>query len=234
VNARLTLAVRVVVLTALVALTFGGSLAHLIEAAAMFGQHGRVGQAIALSVDLLAVAAGVELAERHRLGLRTWDALAVLLLTVVVTVAAQLVTAQASLGGWIAAAWPAVAFLSVVALIEFRPRPAPDVVVVPVRRQRQARTPDASPPVTGGPPVERQDTGGPLVPPRRSGVSAAVLAALESGGPGRVAELARRTGAGRTSVDYALGVLVEAGTVVRAPDLSYHLTESPHLVEATR
>jgi hypothetical protein len=44
---------------------------------------------------------------------------------VAATIAAQLVTAQPSAGGWLAAVWPALAFIACVVLVEFAPRPMP-------------------------------------------------------------------------------------------------------------
>lgn len=99
------------------------SFRHVADAAIRFGQSEPrwLPYALAGTPDLLAVIAGLSIRRRHRVEASTRGPVALLVLAVVVLVAAQLVTAQPSFGGWFAAAWPAVAFLSVVALVETEP-----------------------------------------------------------------------------------------------------------------
>lgn len=106
---------------ALTVLAFGPSLSHIHQACVDYGATGWVAWATAASVDLLAVYAGLELRDRHRAGLRRWDAALILLVTVAATIAAQLVTAQGTAGGRVTAVWPAACFLAVMALIEAAP-----------------------------------------------------------------------------------------------------------------
>jgi Protein of unknown function (DUF2637) len=119
--------VRRCIAAVLTVLAFGPSLQHIHDAAAGFGAAGWVAWASAASVDLLAVYAGLVLKDRHRAGVRVWDPLAILLGACAVTIAAQVVTAQPTIGGVITAVWPALCFLGVMALVEGAPdrvRPA--------------------------------------------------------------------------------------------------------------
>jgi hypothetical protein len=180
--------------TAVTVLAFGPSLQHIHDALVRFGQDrpSWLPWATAASVDLLLVAAGLELRRRHRLGIdRRWDALAVLTLAVVATVAAQVVTAQASFGGWVSAVWPAVAFLAIVGLVEGRPE-GPSMAATggsagaPVGGSGDGATDGPG----GGPPVEA-----PLLPvaPVAGATRGAVVAHLREG-PSTVAATARAVG----------------------------------------
>jgi hypothetical protein len=112
---------RRLIFAVLTVLAFGPSLSHIHQAAVDFGQIGWMAWATAASVDLLAVHSGLVLRDRHRAGQRRWDALLILSVTVVITIAAQVVTAQKTPGGIITAVWPAACFLAVMALAEFAP-----------------------------------------------------------------------------------------------------------------
>jgi hypothetical protein len=126
--------------------TAAGSAQHAHDAFVKYGQGNPTWLPWTLSgtFELLAVIATLEY--RHRR--RKWgDAagvrfpLAVIVGSALLLTGVQLVTAQSTVLGWAFAAWPAVAFLVPVALIETRPRPAatarrkaapPPVVPVPV------------------------------------------------------------------------------------------------------
>jgi len=204
---------RALALTLLGLLAFPGSLAHLIHAADALGQHGVIGILIAASVDVLAVGATAELIDRSRNGLRRWDAMLVLMIAVVVTVAGQLVTAQQTFGGYVAAVWPAVAFLADVLLVEARPRKDhgsdrrteaawfldPDggthLVQVPAERLHSV-------PAAKAEPVRRV----------HGQVATAVLDALADSAM-TLPQLVTATGRARTSIMYQLERLQERGVI---------------------
>lgn len=129
-----------------------GSVQHAHDTLVQFGQGDPwwLPWTLAGTPDLLAVLSGVEVRRRRRLAGPTADVrvpMGVLLVAVGVLVATQVVQAQPSVGGVLAAAWPAVALLGLVALVETRPekrrpRPAP-----------AARRPVTAPAVSAIPPI---------------------------------------------------------------------------------
>lgn len=124
------------------------SFRHVADAAIRFGQSspGWLPYALAGTPDLLAVIAGISIRRRHRVEASVRGPIALLVMAVVVLVAAQLVTAQPSFGGWFAAAWPAIAFLSVVALVETEPGRRP-----PQRRPTPRPASSPAPAATAAP-----------------------------------------------------------------------------------
>ncbi|MFI6887791.1 DUF2637 domain-containing protein [Streptosporangium canum] len=115
-----------------------GSFTHISELAAEHGQHGWQSWAVAVCIDLMCVMAARELQRdkrtgRPRRGPISWPAL-VLAGGIVLTLAANLASAETSVWGWICAAMPAVAFLVAVSMLERRAShrpPSPAVVVAP-------------------------------------------------------------------------------------------------------
>ncbi|MET8339769.1 DUF2637 domain-containing protein [Streptosporangium canum] len=115
-----------------------GSFTHISELAAEHGQHGWQSWAVAVCIDLMCVMAARELQRdkrtgRPRRGPISWPAL-VLAGGIVLTLAANLASAETSVWGWICAAMPAVAFLVAVSMLERRAShrpPSPAVVVDP-------------------------------------------------------------------------------------------------------
>ena len=99
---------------------FSVSFTHVMTVAAEHGQGGWVAKAIATSVELMALASVAELRRRKAKGEPAWIAIAVLLLGVSMSLASNLATAAAGAWGKTMAAWPAVAFLAVAALVESR------------------------------------------------------------------------------------------------------------------
>jgi hypothetical protein len=98
--------------------------------------------------ELLAVLATLEY--RHRRKTYGADAdvsvpRAIIVASALVLMGAQLVTAQRTALGMFAAAWPALAFLVAVALIETRPRPAAQTPHVGVSRKPADESPDRMP-----------------------------------------------------------------------------------------
>ncbi|MFI6801093.1 DUF2637 domain-containing protein [Streptosporangium canum] len=127
-----------------------GSFTHISELAAEHGQHGWQSWAVAVCIDLMCVMAARELQRdkrtgRPRRGPISWPAL-VLAGGIVLTLAANLASAETSVWGWICAAMPAVAFLVAVSMLERRashrppspavvdpaPAPVPEIDTAPV------------------------------------------------------------------------------------------------------
>lgn len=112
-----------------------GSFTHISELAAEHGQRGWQSWAVAVCIDLMCVMAARELQRdkrtgRPRRGPISWPAL-VLAGGIVLTLAANLASAETSVWGWICAATPAVAFLVAVSMLERRAShqpPSPAVV----------------------------------------------------------------------------------------------------------
>jgi hypothetical protein len=100
---------------------FAVSFTHVRTVAAVHGQTGAVSYLVAVSVELLAVAAVTEVRQRARRGERYAWPLCVLLLGVAMTGAANLATATPGVWGHVMAVWPAVAFLAVAGMVESRP-----------------------------------------------------------------------------------------------------------------
>jgi hypothetical protein len=153
-------------------------------------------------------------------------------------VAGQLVTAQASAGGVVTAVWPALAFLAVVAMIEFRPR-----VVSAVRRERAPRT--ATPTVTSATLGHDHMLPGTNTHGALAGTVAATtaqaarkvgtaVAATLAEGPGTVTDVARRAGVGRSSADYALRQMARSGTAWRDAAGTFHASAQPPALSAAR
>jgi hypothetical protein len=76
--------------------------------------------AIAVSVELLALASVAEIRRRRPRGEKVWPAILVMLFGVAMSLATNLATAAPGPWGKIMAAWPAVSFLLVAALVESR------------------------------------------------------------------------------------------------------------------
>ncbi|WP_160050215.1 DUF2637 domain-containing protein [Nocardiopsis sp. FR4] len=99
-----------------------GSFTHIRDLAEKSGQHGWMAWAIAVSIDLTCVMAARERqrdADRGTSAGLTWPTV-VLVGAVVLTLAANLATAQPTVWGWIMAATPAAAFLVAVSMLERR------------------------------------------------------------------------------------------------------------------
>ncbi|MFI7043298.1 DUF2637 domain-containing protein [Streptosporangium sandarakinum] len=123
----------------LAAIAGAGSFTHIHDTATEHGQDGWMAWAVAVCVDLTCVMAARERqrdarAGRQRSGPVSWPAL-VLAGGVVLSLAANLHQAEASVWGWLVAATPAGAFLIAVSMLERRAgagsadsRPAPATV----------------------------------------------------------------------------------------------------------
>ena len=100
-------------------LTIGGaagaaSFTHVHNVAAAHGQPGWLAWADAFVLELMSIASGLELRRRKRVGIPTRFPAVVLGCAVTLSLAAQVVEAEPSAIGWIAAAVPALGFLVMV------------------------------------------------------------------------------------------------------------------------
>ncbi|WP_433612606.1 DUF2637 domain-containing protein [Dactylosporangium sp. CA-139114] len=149
------------------------SFTHVHNVASNHGQPGWLAWADAVVLELMSVASGLELRRRKRSGNATTFPAIVLGCAVALSLAAQVVQAEASLIGWAAAAIPALGFLVMVkiALGHTTAKPPTD----PHRRQpvhesyertdaiEGPRSPRASSQVDEpGPPVSRERDGPPV------------------------------------------------------------------------
>ncbi len=90
------------------------SFTHVHNVAAAHGQPGWLAWADAVVLELMSIAAGLELRRRKRAGTSTVFPATVLACAVALSLAAQVVEAERSPVGWIAAAVPALGFLVMV------------------------------------------------------------------------------------------------------------------------
>ncbi|MFF4874932.1 DUF2637 domain-containing protein [Micromonospora sp. NPDC000668] len=119
------------------------SFRHVHDVAAAHGQPGWLAWADAVVLELTSIAGGLELRRNRRLGKSVAFPSTVLTVAVVLSLAAQVVKAEASVIGWIAAALPALGFLAMVKIALGRADPAP-----PDRTTRPVRTTSGPAPVS--------------------------------------------------------------------------------------
>jgi hypothetical protein len=206
------------------------SFTHVHDVAAGHGQPGWLAWADAVVLELTSIAAGLELRRNRRLGKSVAFPAAVLVVAVLLSLAAQVVEAEASVIGWIAAALPALGFLAMVKIALGRADPAPPHSTVrPVQAEPgppltvDASVPDTGPPVpvaaaavrdrtTAVPAVADQS---PAVPDRRTN-----KASTDDGGP----EVAALVPAART----AARTLAAEGTSLSRKALAWKLRADGH------
>ncbi|MFE9958117.1 DUF2637 domain-containing protein [Micromonospora sp. NPDC005299] len=147
----------------LIMLLIGGaagaaSFRHVHDVAAAHGQPGWLAWADAVVLELASIAAGLELRRNRRLGKSVAFPATVLTVAVFLSLAAQVVEAEASVIGWVAAALPALGFLTMVKIALGRADPAPpDHTARPIPGQPgpppvvDAAVPDSREPVPGLP-----------------------------------------------------------------------------------
>ncbi|OKI71745.1 hypothetical protein A6A27_20070 [Micromonospora sp. CB01531] len=149
----------------LIMLLIGGaagaaSFRHVHDVAAAHGQPGWLAWADAVVLELASIAAGLELRRNRRRGKSVAFPAAVLTVAVFLSLAAQVVEAEASVIGWVAAALPALGFLTMVKIALGRADSAP-----PDRTARPARTePGPSPIDEAAVPDSRELVPGPPLP----------------------------------------------------------------------
>ena len=145
------------------AAAFAVSFTHVRDTAARAGQGGLVAVAIAVSVELMALAAITEIRRRTRRGEQARWPRCVLVLGVAMSLASNLATAQHTTWGYVMAGWPAIAFLAVAGMLETRPTTggtAGQHTTGGARtEQRPIRTGDENrPPARAGKPVDAART----------------------------------------------------------------------------
>src|SRR4051794_9145208 len=106
--------IQVAILLAIGGTAAAASFTHVHNVAAAHGQPGWLAWANAIVLELMSIAAGLELRRRKRVGTSTVFPATVLACAVALSLAAQVVEAEPSPVGWIAAAVPALGFLVMV------------------------------------------------------------------------------------------------------------------------
>ena len=127
-----------------------GSFSHVHDVAAAHGQAGWLAWSDAVVLELMSIAAGLELRHRKRVHAPVALPAAVMATAVAVSLGAQVVDAERSPIGWIAAAIPALGFLTMVKIALAQPGTTPP-------HTPASQPPSASPPPTpadAGPPCE--------------------------------------------------------------------------------
>lgn len=110
---RLTDHVQVVILVGMGGLAGAASFRHVHDLAAAHGQAGWFAWAAAVSIEAMSIAAGLEIRRSHRTGRSATFPTLALAGGVALSLAAQVAQAERSAWGWIVAAVPAAAFLTV-------------------------------------------------------------------------------------------------------------------------
>jgi hypothetical protein len=110
------------VVQVLILLTVGGvaaaaSFTHVHNVAAVHGQPGWLAWADAIVLELMSIATGLEIRRRARASRPAGFVLALLVAAVALSLSAQVVEAEASVVGWLAAALPALGFLACVKIV---------------------------------------------------------------------------------------------------------------------
>jgi hypothetical protein len=132
----------------LILLTIGGmaaaaSFTHVHNVAAAHGQPGWLAWADAVVLELMSIATGLEIRRRHRAGRPAGFVLGVLIAAVTLSLSAQVVEAERSVIGWLAAATPALGFLALVKIVLTRTPagtgPSPLDVLVPAGTGERGR-----------------------------------------------------------------------------------------------
>lgn len=110
-------AVQVVILLTIGGVAAAASFTHVHNVAAAHGQPGWLAWADAIVLELMSIATGLEIRRRHRAGQPAGFVLGVLVAAVALSLAAQVVEAELSVVGWLAAALPALGFLACVKVV---------------------------------------------------------------------------------------------------------------------
>jgi len=163
--------IQIVIMLAIGGAAGAASFTHVHDVALAHGQPDWISWADAIVLELTSVASGLELRRRKRIGKSPAFPAAVLTVGVALSLAAQVVEAEPSIIGWIAAALPAAGFLAMVKIAMGRadpghlqpvPRPA---VIVPAQRQpvpnNLGLVPDSEEPVPAEPGPAATMTGQP-------------------------------------------------------------------------
>ena len=119
--------VQVLILLTIGSMAAAASFTHVHNVAVQHGQPGWLAWADAVVLELMSIATGLEIRRRHRAGQSTGFVLAVLISAVVLSLSAQVVEAERSVVGWLAAALPALGFLALVKIVLSRTPVEPPV-----------------------------------------------------------------------------------------------------------
>ena len=109
---RLEGVVQIVIMLAIGGASAAASFTHVAAVAAAHGQPGWLAWADAVTLELMSVASGLEMRRRHRQGRGAGMPFGVLIVAVTLSLSAQVIEAEQSPIGWIAAAIPALGFLA--------------------------------------------------------------------------------------------------------------------------
>ena len=122
----------------LIMLTIGaaagaGSFTHVHDVAATHGQTGWLAWADAVVLELMSIASGLELRRRKRCHAPVRFPMTVMMTAVVLSLSAQVIQAEQTAVGWVAAAIPALGFLVMVKLALAHATVSPSALVIPER-----------------------------------------------------------------------------------------------------
>src|SRR5262245_41227477 len=126
---------QVLILLVVGVMAAAASFTHVHNVAAAHGQSGWLAWADAVVLELMSIATGLEIRRRHRFRQPAGFVFCVLIAAVALSLAAQVVEAERSVIGWLAAALPALGFLASVKIVLGR---APNVAtaIPPVETDR--------------------------------------------------------------------------------------------------
>lgn len=109
--------VQVLILLTIGSMAAAASFTHVHNVAVAHGQAGWLAWADAVVLELMSIATGLEIRRRHRAGQPAGFVLGVLVAAVCLSLSAQVVEAERSIVGWLAAALPALGFLALVKIV---------------------------------------------------------------------------------------------------------------------
>src|SRR2546421_1198066 len=108
---------QMLILLTIGAVAAAASFTHVHNVAARHGQPGWLAWADAVVLELMSIATGLEIRRRHRIAQPTGFVVGVLVGAVILSLSAQVVEAERSVVGWVAAALPALGFLALVKMV---------------------------------------------------------------------------------------------------------------------
>ncbi len=128
-GARLEAVAQVLILLTIGGTAAAASFTHVHNVAVAHGQPGWLAWADAIVLELMSIATGLEIRRRHRTGQPAGFVVAILVAAVALSLSAQVVEAERSVVGWLAAALPALGFLASVKIVLAR---TPSTVAEPL------------------------------------------------------------------------------------------------------
>jgi hypothetical protein len=140
-RSRTEATVQVLILLAIGGCAAAASFTHVHNVAQAHGQPGWLAWADAVVLELMSIATGLEIRRRHRANQPAGFVVGVLVAAVALSLSAQVVEAEASVIGWLAAALPALGFLACVKLVLTRTATPRQAVSVPMAAEPVARQP---------------------------------------------------------------------------------------------